>query len=82
MKPIFTPTHEQAIKKITDRLTAIDCKHRVQGGTIHLEWSMDDLQEIAKVDVYQLLDMDDLSEYFGSDWESPTRITVFVQQLD
>jgi len=86
------PSFSPAIKKITARLDAMECGYRIsvprrRGGLptpvsdefIILEFTMDEL-ELMNVDVNALLDMDELSEFFGADWNSASTIVIFEEK--
>lgn len=74
-----TPNYTPAVKKITDRLDAIECGYKVDGNEIHLAWSMDDLQSFG-VDVYTLLDMDEIADQYGADWLGACTITIWIEE--
>ena len=74
-----TTDYTPAVKKITDRLDAIECGYKVDDNEIHLEWSMDELQEF-KVDVYALLAMDEIADKFGADWLGRATITIWFEE--
>lgn len=71
-----TPNYTPAIKKITDRLDAINCRYTVKEDRILLEFTMDDMQAF-QIDVIALLDMEEIAWNFGADWESPSVICVY-----
>lgn len=73
------PSFSPAIKKITARLDAMECGYRISDEFIILEFTMDEL-EWMNVDIYALLDMDELSEFFGADWNSASTIVIFEEK--